>query len=103
MESPGCLSLRRRGRSRLGSLLEASRGGAFSEGEGAARSPGHRAGGGTGSGTQLRCLSKGGRVTIMIIIISSSSSSSSNSSSSSSKNNDGGGGGAEVVVMMMMI
>ena len=62
-ESPGCLSLRRRGRSRLGSLLEASCGGAFSEGEGAARSPGHRAGGSTGSGTQLRCLSNGGRVT----------------------------------------
>ena len=54
VESPGCLSLRRRGRSRLGGLLEASCGGIFSEGEGAARSPGHRAGGGTGSGTQFR-------------------------------------------------
>ena len=54
VDSPGCLSLRRRGRSCLGSLLEASCDGVFSEGEGAARSPGHRAGGGTGSGTQFR-------------------------------------------------
>ena len=50
-ESPGCFPLRRRGRSRLGSLREASCGGVFSEGEGEARSPGHRAGGVTGSGT----------------------------------------------------
>ena len=54
VESPGCLSLRRRGRSRLGSLLEASRGGVFSEGEGAARSSGRRAGGGMGSRTQFK-------------------------------------------------
>ena len=54
VESPGCLSLRRRGCSRQGSLLEASCGGVFSEGEGAARSSGRRAGGGTGSGTQFK-------------------------------------------------
>ena len=36
----GCFPLRRRGRSRLGSLREASCGGVFSEGEGEARSPG---------------------------------------------------------------
>ena len=38
LDDPGCLSLHLRGRSFLGSLLEASRGGVFSEGEGAARS-----------------------------------------------------------------
>ena len=53
-DDPGCLSLRQRGSSFLGSLREASFGGVFSEGEGEARSPGHQAGGGMGSGTQFR-------------------------------------------------
>ena len=62
-ESPGCFPLRRQGHSRLGSLREVSCGDVFSEGEGEARSPGHRAEGVTGSGTQFRWFSKGGRVT----------------------------------------
>ena len=64
--SPGCFSLRRRGRNLRGSLREASCGGVFSwfsEGAGEVRSPWYQVGGGAGSGTQFRYLSQGDRVT----------------------------------------